>query len=113
MPAMTNSELTVLLPPDFCLDHWMIEDSIIREILDCWAAAERRPHGDFFRSTLPTLQDAKAVFETVFLASFTREEERPIHCSVVLASPSDIDDPSHRWDRREFDRFAALLLFTA
>jgi Probable sensor domain DACNV len=91
----------------------MIEDSIIRDILDCWAAAERRPHGDFFQSTLPTLQDAKAVFETVFLASFTREEERPIHCSVVLASPSDIDDPSHRWYRQEFDRFAAPLLFTA
>jgi hypothetical protein len=76
----------------------MIEDSIIRQILDGWAAPENHPFGDRLQRPLPSFHDVKEVFEQVFLASLKCEEGRPIRCSIVLASPSDIDDPSHQYN---------------
>jgi DisA bacterial checkpoint controller nucleotide-binding len=90
----------------------MIENSIIRQILDGWAAAENHPFGDRTQRPLPSFHDVKEVFEQVFLASLKCEEGRPIRCSIVLASPSDIDDPSHRYNK-DFRRFATPLPLTA
>ena len=82
----------------------MIEDSIIRQILECWAASENPRFGDGIQRPLPSFHDVKDVFEQVFLASLKCEEGRPIRCSLVLASPSDIDDPSHQYNK-DFRRF--------
>jgi Probable sensor domain DACNV len=61
---------------------------------------------------LPSFHDVKDVFEQVFLASLKCEEGRPIRCSMVLASPSDIDDPSHQYNK-DFRRFVTPLPLTA
>lgn len=90
----------------------MIEDAIIRQILECWAASEHHPVGDRIQRPLPSFHDVKDVFEQVFLASLKCEEGRPIRCSVVLASPSDIDDPSHQYNK-DFRRFVTPLPLTA
>ena len=52
------------------------------------------------------------MFEQVFLASLKCEEGRPIRCSFVLASPSDIDDPSHQY-HKDFRRLVTPLPLTA
>src|SRR5262245_31859420 len=90
----------------------MIEDAIIRQILDRWAVPENPPFGACIQRPLPSFHDVKEVFEQVFLASLKCEEGRPIHCSVVLASPSDVDDPSHQYNK-DFRRFVPPLPFTA
>jgi hypothetical protein len=90
----------------------MIEDSIIRQIFDGWAASENPLFGDRIQRPLPSFHDVKDVFEQVFLASLKCEEGRPIRCSIVLASPSDIDDPSHQYNK-DFRRFVTPLPLTA
>ena len=90
----------------------MIEDAIIRQIIDRWGVPESPPFGACIQRPPPSFHDVKEVFEQVFLASLKCEEGRPIRCSVVLASPSDIDDPSHRY-KTDFRRFVRPLPCTA
>jgi hypothetical protein len=89
----------------------MIEESIIRRIIDCWAADQAHPSRGHAQRPLPSLEDVQEVIETTFFASLQREENRPLRFSVVLASPSELDDASHRY-RRELSRFVTPLPFT-
>ena len=89
----------------------MIEESIIRRIIDCWAADQAHPRRGHAQRPLPSLEDVQEVIETTFFASLQREEDRPLRFSVVLASPRELDDASHRY-RRELSRFVTPLPFT-
>jgi hypothetical protein len=89
----------------------MIEESIIRRILDYWAVDQAHPHRGHAQRPLPSLEDVQEVIETTFFASLQREEDRPLRFSVVLASPSELDDTSHQY-RRELSRFVTPLPFT-
>jgi hypothetical protein len=90
----------------------MIEDAVIRQIIGRWAVPESPPFGACSQRPPPSFRDVKEVFEQVFLASLKCEEGRPIRCSIVLAPPGDVDDPSHRYNK-DFRRFATRLPFTA
>lgn len=77
----------------------MFDESLIRKIIDCWSADQDHPHRDRANRPLPSLLDVKEIVETTYLASIKREEEQPIHVSIVLASPEEIEDPSHQYRR--------------
>src|ERR1043166_8174023 len=89
----------------------MIEASIIKCIIDSWAADQAHPRRDRAQRPLPSFEDVREVIETTFFASLEREEDRPIRFSVVLASPSELDDASHQY-HRELSRFVTPLPFT-
>ena len=89
----------------------MIEESIIKRIIDYWAADQAHPRRDRAQRPLPSFEDVREVIETTFFASLEREEDRPIRFSVVLASPSEIDDASHQY-HRELSRFVTSVPFT-
>ena len=89
----------------------MIEESIIKRIIDYWAAHQAHPRRDRAQRPLPSFEDVREVIETTFFASLEREEDRPIRFSVVLASPSELDDASHQY-HRELSRFVTSVPFT-
>ncbi len=87
----------------------MIEDSIIKRIIDCWAADQTHPHR--VQRPLPNHAEVKNVVVVSFLASLKREEDRPIRFSIVLASPDELTGQPHRY-RYEIQYLAAPLPFT-
>jgi DisA bacterial checkpoint controller nucleotide-binding len=89
----------------------MIEASIIKYIIDSWAADQAHPRRDRAQRPLPSFEDVREVIETTFFASLEREEDRPIRFSVVLASPSELDNASHQY-HRELSRFVTPVPFT-
>lgn len=89
----------------------MIEESIIKHIIECWAADQAHPYRDRAQRPLPNLADVKDIIETSFFASLKREEDRPIRFSIVLASAYDLNGQPHRY-RYELQRFATPLSFT-
>jgi hypothetical protein len=64
----------------------MIEASIIKKIVDSWAADQVHPDKDRVQRPLPNLADVKELLEIVFLASLKREEDKPVRTSMVLVS---------------------------
>ena len=90
----------------------MFEKSIIKKIIDCWSADQDHPLRHRANHPLPNFLDVKEIVETIFLASLRREEELPIHVSIVLASPEEIEDSSHK-NRREIRRFKEPFPFTS
>jgi hypothetical protein len=89
----------------------MIEESIIRDIIECWAADQAHPHHGRAQRPSPNLVEVKEFIETSFLASLKREENRPVRFSLVLASPSDLTGQPHRY-QYELHRFETPLPFT-
>jgi len=89
----------------------MFEESVIRKIINCWSADQDHPHRGRTKRPLPRLFDVKEIIEITFLASIKREEDQPIHVSIVLASPEEVKDPLHRY-RREILRFEKPFPFT-
>jgi hypothetical protein len=89
----------------------MIEESIIKQIINYWAADQAHPHRGHAQRPLPRFEDVREVIETTFFASLEREEDRPIRFSVVLASPSELDDASHQY-HRQLSRFVTPIPFT-
>jgi sensor domain DACNV-containing protein len=87
----------------------MIEESIIKQIIDYWAADQAHPRRDRVQRPLPSFEDVRDVIETTFFASLEREEDRPIRFSVVVASPSELDDGVRF---RELSRFVTTVPFT-
>jgi hypothetical protein len=89
----------------------MIEESIIRRIIDYWAADQAHSRRGRAQRPLPSFEDVREVIETTFFASLEREEDWPIRFSVVLASPSEFDDASHQY-HRDLSRFVTPIPFT-
>ena len=89
----------------------MIEESIIKRIINHWADAQAHPHRGHAQRPLPRFEDVREVIETTFFASLEREEDRPIRFSVVLASSSELDDASHQY-HRQLSRFVTPIPFT-
>jgi len=66
----------------------MLEDEIIRQIIDTWSLAQARLDGGRRHSPIPSFDHVKILVETAFLASLKREEDRPLHFALVLADPN-------------------------
>jgi hypothetical protein len=64
----------------------MLEDQIIRSMLQAWEDDQNHPHRGRTRTPLPDFADAKEMLEVAFLASLRREEDRPLQFTLVLSA---------------------------
>lgn len=89
----------------------MFEDALIKTILEYWSADQAHAPADRVVRQPPVFSDVKELLEVAFLVSLEREENRETRVSIVLTSPQEIEDPSHRY-RRDIRRFTESLPFT-
>lgn len=89
----------------------MFDESVVRKILNCWFADQADLRRERVQRQLPALSDVNEILKVTFLASLEREESRETRVSIVLASPQEIEDLSHRY-RRDIRRFNESLPFT-
>lgn len=89
----------------------MFEDALIKTILEYWSANQAHAPADRVLRQAPVFSDVKDLLEVAFLVSLEREENKETRVSIVLTSPQEIENPSHRY-RRDIRRFTESLLFT-
>lgn len=65
----------------------MLEDHIIKSVIEAWALDQAHPLHERTRIPVPPFHQVKTLIETAFLASLEREEDLPIRFALVLADP--------------------------
>lgn len=65
----------------------MLEDRIIKSVIDAWSLDQAHPLHERTRIPVPPFHQVRTLIETAFLASLEREEDLPIRFALVLADP--------------------------